>query len=175
MASSASPRMALALYAGTFDPVTNGHLDVLARALALFDRVEVTVAQNTAKTTLLPAEQRAALVRACLADVPGGERAEVTFFEGLLVDHARARGAAALVRGLRQPADFDYEQRMALANRRLAPAVQTVFFMAAEAHIGTSSSIVREIWRWGGDVGSFVPPPAARALAALRAGGPEAA
>ena len=159
--------MALALYAGTFDPVTNGHLDVLARALALFDRVEVTVAANDAKTTLLPAARRAALLRACLADVPGGARAEVTFFEGLLVDRARARGAAALVRGLRQPADFDYEQRMALANRRLAPEVQTVFFLAHEAHVGTSSSIVREIWRWGGDVRSFVPPVVAEALAGL--------
>ena len=158
--------MALALYAGTFDPVTLGHLDVLARALDLFGRVEVTVAANTAKTTLLPAEQRAELVRACLADVPGGERAEVTFFDGLLVDHARARGAAALVRGLRQASDFDYEQRMALANRRLAPELRTVFFMASEAHVGVSSSIVREIWHWGGDIGSFVPAPVAAALAA---------
>ncbi|HEX9952328.1 MAG TPA: pantetheine-phosphate adenylyltransferase, partial [Rubricoccaceae bacterium] len=107
--------MRLALYPGTFDPPTLGHLDVLERALTVFDRVEVTVAVNASKTTLFTADERVALVEACLGGVTGGERAAVTAFEGLLVDHARARGAVALVRGLRQVSDFDYEFRMALA------------------------------------------------------------
>jgi len=160
--STPTPRFAL--YAGTFDPVTLGHLDVLARALALFDRVQVTVAVNDAKRTLLSTETRVAVLRACLADVPGGDRAEVVPFEGLLVDHARATGATALVRGLRQVSDFDYEMRMALANRRLAPEVQTVFLAPPEGQAFVASSLVREIHRWGGDVSSFLPPPALDAL-----------
>ena len=167
MGRARSAPMALALYAGTFDPVTLGHLDVVARALALFDAVEVTVAANTSKRTLLPADRRADLVRAAIGTLDAAERVTVTHFDGLLVDRARERGAAALVRGLRQTSDFDYEQRMALANRRLAPDIQTVFFMAAEEHTAVSSSIVREIWHWGGDVSSFVPPVVAEALAAL--------
>ena len=158
--------MRLALYPGTFDPPTLGHLDVLERALTVFDRVEVTVAVNASKTTLFTADERVALVEACLVGVAGAERAAVTAFEGLLVDHARARGAVALVRGLRQVSDFDYEFRMALANRRLAPDVQTFFLMPAEAHAFVSASIVRDIHRWGGDVSSFVPAPVARALSA---------
>ncbi len=156
--------MRLALYAGTFDPVTLGHLDVLARALALFDRVQVTVAVNDAKRTLLSTEARVELVRACLPSVPGGDRAEVVAFEGLLADHARAVGATALVRGLRQVSDFDYEMRMAVANRRLAPDVQTVFLPPPEGQAFVASSLVREIHRWGGDVSSFLPPPSLAAL-----------
>ncbi len=158
--------MRLALYPGTFDPVTLGHLDVLARALAVFDRVEVTVAVNASKTTLFSAEERVALVRESVARMAAAERVTVASFEGLLVDHARARRAIALVRGLRQVSDFDYEMRMALANRRLAPDVHTVFFAPAEAHAFVAASIVRDVHRWGGDVASFVPPAVARALAA---------
>ena len=160
--------MRLALYPGTFDPVTLGHLDVLERALAVFDRVEVTVAVNASKATLFSADERVALVRACLGEIDGGERAGVAAFEGLLVDHARARGAAALVRGLRQVADFDYEMRMAVANRRLAPDVQTVFFAPAEAQAFVAASLVRDIHRWGGSVASFVPAPVLAALDARR-------
>jgi pantetheine-phosphate adenylyltransferase len=158
----------LALYPGTFDPITLGHLDVLERALTLFDRVEVTVAINLSKASLFTVEERVDLVRASLDGMPGAERASVTAFEGLLVDHARAAGAVALVRGLRQVTDFDYEFRMALANRRLFPALQTVFLMPDEAHTFVAASIVREIHRWGGDVRSFVPPVVAEALAARR-------
>ena len=161
----------LALYPGTFDPVTNGHLDVLERALAVFGRVEVTVAVNASKTTLFSTEDRVGLVQACVADLGAHDRVTVTAFEGLLVDHARAAGAVALVRGLRQVSDFDYEMRMALANRRLAPDVRTVFLMPAEAHVAVSSSIVREVHRWGGDVASFVPPVVVEALAGLREDG----
>ena len=121
----------LALYPGTFDPVTYGHLDVLERALKVFDRVEVTVAVNATKTTLFSTEDRVGLVQACVANLDAHDRVSVTAFEGLLVDHARATGAVALVRGLRQVTDFDYEFRMALANRRLFPELQTVWRQAA--------------------------------------------
>ena len=160
----------LALYPGTFDPVTFGHLDVLARALDVFDRVEVTVAVNAAKRTLFPVEDRVGLVQACAADLDAHDRVSVTAFEGLLVDHARATGAVALVRGLRQTSDFDYEARMAMANRRLFPELHTVFLMPPETQAFVSSSIVRDVHRWGGDVSSFVPPVVVEALARLRAG-----
>jgi pantetheine-phosphate adenylyltransferase len=162
--------MKLALYPGTFDPITLGHLDVLERALGIFDRVEVTVAVNVAKTALFPLEERVRLIEESVAEIEGGGRVAVTAFEGLLVDHARARGAVALIRGLRQVSDFDYELRMALANRRLAPEIQTVFLMPSEAHTFLAASIVREIHRWGGDTSSFVPAPVQRALAARRGG-----
>lgn len=156
--------MKLALYPGTFDPVTLGHLDVLERGLRVFDRVEVTVAVNASKQALFSTDERVALIRESIQDMEGADRVEVTAFEGLVVDHARARGAVALLRGLRQVTDFDYEFRMALANRRLFPELQTVFLMPGEAHTFVAASIVREIHRWGGDVSSFVPPPVAEAL-----------
>lgn len=151
----------LALYPGTFDPVTHGHLDVLRRALKLFDRVEVTVAVNVSKTTLFSAPERVEMVRECVAAWTPGERERVSVveFQGLLVDHARARGAAALIRGMRQVSDFEYEFRMALANRRLHPELETVFLMPSEEHAFTAGVLVREIHRWGGDVSSFVPEP----------------
>ena len=157
MARSPHEPMKLALYPGTFDPITLGHLDVLARALYLFDRVEVTVAVNDAKTTLFTLEERVRLIDASAAELAGAERLTVTAFEGLLVDHARAQGAIALIRGLRQVSDFDYEFRMALANRRLAPEIQTVYLMPSEDHTFVAASLVREIHRWGGDTSSFVP------------------
>lgn len=151
----------LALYPGTFDPITYGHLDILERARRLFDAVEVTVAVNARKQTLFTIEERCALVEASVAHLDG---VTVAPFEGLLVDRARARGAVALVRGLRQVSDFDYEFRMAFANRRLAPEIETVFFMTSEEHAFVAASIVREIHRWGGDVAPFVPPPVVDAL-----------
>ena len=156
--------MSLALYPGTFDPITLGHLDVLERALTLFDRVEVTVAMNVSKTTLFGLDERVRLVEESLTGIEGGERATVAPFEGLLVDHARATGAVALIRGLRQVSDFDFEFRMALANRRLAPEVQSVYLMPSEAHTFVAASIVREIHRFGGDTSSFVSDPVQRAL-----------
>lgn len=163
-----SDPMRLVLYPGTFDPITLGHLDVLERALDVFDRVEVTVAVNTAKQPLFGLDERVALVEASVREIAGAARVTVSRFEGLLVEQARARGATALVRGLRQVSDFDYEFRMALANRRLAPEVQTVFLMPSEAHTFLAASIVREIHRWGGDTSSFVPAPVERALRARR-------
>lgn len=151
----------LALYPGTFDPITFGHLDILERALRLFDRVEVTIAVNADKSALLSTEERCDLVRRCTAHLAG---ISVASFEGLVVDYARRRGAAALVRGLRQVSDFDYEFRMAFANRKLYPALETVFLMTSEAHALISSTIVRDVHRWGGDLSPFVPPAVVAAL-----------
>lgn len=151
----------LALYPGTFDPFTYGHLDVLERARRLFERIEVTVAVNAGKEPLLSTEERCSLIRACTEHLDG---ITVAAFEGLLVDRARERGATALVRGLRQVSDFDYEFRMAFANRKLAPEVETVFLMTSEEYALVSSTIVRDVHRWDGDVSKFVPPPVVEAL-----------
>ncbi|MGA7305566.1 MAG: pantetheine-phosphate adenylyltransferase [Rhodothermales bacterium] len=156
----------LALFPGTFDPFTLGHLDVLKRALSVFDRIDVTVAVNTAKTPILSLEERCELILATVSDMHG---VSVTAFDGLLVDHARATGAAAIVRGLRQVNDLDYEQRMAFANRRMFPELETVFFKPSEQYALISGSLVREIYRWGGDITPFVPPPIAEALLSRRA------
>lgn len=150
-----------ALYPGTFDPFTYGHRDVLERALRLFDRVEVTVGINAEKDTLFSTDERTALTRKCTQDL---ENVSVAAHEGLIVDRAQDRGAAALVRGLRQVTDFDAEFRMAFANRKLAPELETVFFMTSEQYALISSSMVRDAHRWDGDVSKFVPPPVVDAL-----------
>lgn len=159
--------MPVALYPGTFDPITFGHLDVLRRAVALFGSVEVTVAVNAEKKSLFTADERCALIEACV-EADGLAGVTVAAFEGLLVDHAAARGARVLVRGLRQVSDFDYEFRMALANRRLLPTLETAFLMTSAEHAFVSASIVRDVHRWGGDVSLFVPPTVAQALHAKR-------
>lgn len=150
-----------ALYPGTFDPFTFGHRDVLERALRVFDRVEVTVGVNVEKNTLFTTEERTELIRRCTTDLEG---VRVQAHEGLIVDRARQTGAAALVRGLRQVSDFDAEFRMAFANRKLAPELETVFFMTSEEYALISSSMVRDAHRWDGDVSKFVPPPVVEAL-----------
>ncbi len=152
----------LALYPGSFDPFTLGHLDIVERASKLFDRLEVTVAVNSGKTPLLSTAERCALIEQCVAH---RGNVSVASFEGLLVDYARATGAAVLVRGLRQVTDFDYEFRMAFANRRLHDELETVFLMTSEKHAMISASIVREIHHWGGDLSSFVPEPVRLVLA----------
>ncbi|NBB99400.1 MAG: pantetheine-phosphate adenylyltransferase [Bacteroidetes bacterium] len=152
----------LALLPGTFDPFTNGHLDILERAVRLFDQVEVTVAVNASKNTLLTIEERCTLVKECTAHL---DRVSVATFEGLLVDRARERNATALVRGLRQVSDFDYEFRMAFANHKLHPDLETVFLMTSEEHAMISATVVRDVHRWGGDLSAFVPPPVVEALA----------
>lgn len=159
----AAPR--LALLPGTFDPFTNGHLDILERALRLFDQVEVTVAVNSSKNTLLTIDERCTLVKECTAHL---DRVSVAAFEGLLVDRARERNATALVRGLRQVSDFDYEFRMAFANHKLHPDLETVFLMTSEQHAMISATVVRDVHRWGGDLSAFVPPPVVEALAQKR-------
>jgi len=151
----------LALYPGTFDPFTYGHYDVLKRSLRLFEQVEITVGVNLEKDTLFSTEERTTLARRCTEDFEG---VRVAAHEGLIVDRAREVGAVALVRGLRQVSDFDAEFRMAFANRKLAPELETVFFMTSEEYALISSSMVRDAHRWDGDVSKFVPPPVVEAL-----------
>lgn len=152
----------IAVYPGSFDPPTKGHEDLIRRSLALADRVVVAVAVNAAKAPLFPVEERLAMLRATVSDEP-----RVTFeaFEGLLADFARERGAAMVVRGLRAVSDFEYEFQMALMNRRLHPTLETVFLVPALDLTYLSSSLVREVTRFGGDVTGLVHPVVAEALA----------
>ncbi len=153
------------IYPGTFDPVTNGHLDVLERASRLFDRVTVAVALSTTKAPLFSPEQRVALVR---SNVRRLKNVAVVSFDGLLVDFARAQKANAIIRGLRALSDFEFEFNMALMNRHLEPAVETIFVMPNEAYSYTSSTLVKQIAKLGGNVGNFVPANVAAALRKLK-------
>ncbi len=150
-----------ALYAGSFDPVTSGHLDVLMRGLELFDRVLVGVAENPRKSTLFSAEERVELIREAVGD---NARIRVEVFEGLLVDYARQKGVTAVLRGLRAVSDFEYEFQMASMNRNLAPGIQAVFLMAAEEHFYVSSSLVKEVALLGGAVDDHAPHAVVEAL-----------
>jgi pantetheine-phosphate adenylyltransferase len=157
--------MSVAVYPGSFDPVTNGHLDVVRRATAAFDRVIVAVLANPRKTPLLPVEERVAAIREALSDAGVADgRVEVESFDGLTVDFCRSRNAGFIVRGLRAISDFESEMQLAHNNRKLAPGVDTVFFMTALEHGYVSSSLVKEIAQFGGDVGEMVPPSAERRL-----------
>jgi pantetheine-phosphate adenylyltransferase len=153
--------MRLAIYPGTFDPITNGHLDLLTRALKLFDRVIISVARNPSKTPLFTEQERIALIRSVVGRNP---RVTVDSFDGLLIEYVQAKKATAVVRGLRAISDFEYELQMALMNRKLNSTVETVFLMPNEKYTYLNSSIVREIARLGGDVRSFVPAVVHRAL-----------
>ena len=150
-----------AVYAGTFDPMTYGHLDVATRAAHVFDRLTLVVAEDPRKTLMFDVEERVALARECLAKLPN---VDVVPFGGLLVDWARQRGIHTLIRGLRAFSDFEYEFQMALTNRKLAPDIETLFLMPNEDFSYVSSSMVREIAALGGGVGQFVPPAVAAAL-----------
>jgi pantetheine-phosphate adenylyltransferase len=154
----------LALYPGSFDPITFGHLDILERAANLFQRVIVTVAVNNQKNAVFSGDERVALIKECLKDKKWGENIEVDQFTGLLVNHAQKMKAHTLIRGVRQISDFEYEFRMALTNKRLAPDVDTVFLMPAEEFTFISASLVKEVAYWGGDLSSFVPEIVAKAL-----------
>ena len=144
-----------AVYPGSFDPVTNGHLDIINRGLKIFDRIIVTILDNPAKKTLFTVEERISLLKSCLA---GMEHTEVDSYNGLLVDYAQKRQAHAILRGMRAVSDFEYEFQMALMNRRLNREVQTVFLMTGLRWIFTSSSIIKEAAQFGGDIESMVPP-----------------
>ena len=143
-----------ALYAGTFDPITLGHLDLMERASKIFDRVVIAVADRPKKTTLFTARERTAMVRRAVRGLPN---VEVTVFGGLLVDYARQRRIHVLVRGIRAYSDFEYEFQMALTNRKIAPEIETLFLMPKETYSYLSSSVVREVAELGGDLKDFVP------------------
>ena len=153
-------KLRVGLYPGTFDPVTNGHLDVIARAARLLDKLVVGVAINTGKGPLFSLEERVELVEAEIAQIAtqNGMVIEVMPFDTLLVQFARRVGASMIVRGLRAVSDYDYEVQMAGMNYRMAPDIETVFLMASERHQFIASRLVKEIAVLGGDISSFVPP-----------------
>jgi pantetheine-phosphate adenylyltransferase len=146
---------AIAVYPGTFDPITMGHLDIIHRGLNLFDRVIIAVAVNAAKQPLFSIGERLRMIRDCFPD--DGHRVEVDTVEGLLVDYAYRKGAKAIIRGLRAVSDFDYEFQLALMNRRIEREVETVFLMTGFRWIYISSTIIKEAARYGGDVSGLVP------------------
>jgi pantetheine-phosphate adenylyltransferase len=153
-------KLRVGLYPGTFDPVTNGHLDVIARAARLLDKLVVGVAINTGKGPLFSLEERVEMVEAEIAHIAteNGMVIEVLPFDTLLIDFARKTGASMIVRGLRAVSDYDYEIQMAGMNYRMAPDIETVFLMASERHQFIASRLVKEVAMLGGDVSSFVPP-----------------
>jgi pantetheine-phosphate adenylyltransferase len=153
----------LAIYPGTFDPITNGHLDIVRRASQIFDEIIILIANNTEKAPLFSVEERLEQVREATV---GLEQVSVEVFDGLLAEFARVREATAIIRGLRAVKDFEYEFQMALMNRSLYPEVETVLLMPSERFTYVNSSIVKEVARLGGNVTPHVPPVVAEALAA---------
>ena len=153
--------MRIAIYPGSFDPLTNGHLDVAQRAAKLFDRVIVAVAKNESKNPLFTLEEREALVKESVAHLPN---VRTDSFDGLLVEYVAARKAKAIVRGLRAVSDFEFEFQLALMNRKLDEHIETIFMMPKDTYTFLSSRIVKEIARLGGDVSSFVPAHVQTAL-----------
>ncbi len=161
--------MSIAVYPGSFDPITNGHLDVVRRASAVFERLIVAVLANPRKTPLMSADDRVAAIREALESAGLSGRVAIETFDGLTVDFCRARGAEFIVRGLRAISDFEAEMQLAHNNRRLAPGVDTVFLMTSLEQGYVSSSLVKEIAQFGGDVSAMIPPAAeSRLRTALR-------
>lgn len=151
----------IAIYPGTFDPITYGHIDVVERATKLFSRVIILVARNSSKTPLFGGEERIAMIREIFRK---NRSVSVDGFDGLLVTYARRKKATAIIRGLRAVSDFEYEFQMALTNRKLSPVIDTVFLVPHEKYTYLNSTIVREVARLGGDVSMFVPPNVRRRL-----------
>jgi pantetheine-phosphate adenylyltransferase len=145
----------LAIYPGSFDPLTYGHLDVISRAVRIYSRVIVALAENSNKTSLFSFEERVLMLREATDGING---VEVDAFKGLVTDFAQKKGTNVLIRGLRMTSDFEYEFQMALTNRRMAESVETVFLMPSEKYSFLSSTLIKEIARLGGDLSSFVPP-----------------
>lgn len=144
-----------AIYPGSFDPVTYGHIDVIKRAARVFDEVIVAVARNLSKTTLFDAQERLEMLKEAVQGVPG---VRLKVFDGLVIEFARQNNARVLIRGLRMVSDFEYEFQMALTNRRLAEDIETVFLMPSEGYSYLSSTLIKEAASLGADVASFVPP-----------------
>lgn len=157
--------MRTVIYPGSFDPLTNGHLDVIQRAAKLFDKVIVAVAQNEGKHPLFSLSERVSLVQKSL-DVLGNANVTVDAFDGLLIEYVVRCGGQAIIRGLRAVSDFEFEFQLALMNRKLNQEIETIFMMPKDTYTFLSSRIVKEIARLGGDVSAFVPPQVCRALTA---------
>ncbi len=146
--------MRVSIYPGSFDPVTNGHLDLIRRGLCLFDRMVIAIADNPDKRPLFTGEQRLEMVRSTVKDL---KEVEIILFSGLLADLVNERQACAIIRGVRAVSDFEFEFQMALMNRRLAPQTETVFLMPSEKYTYLSSNLIKDIARFNGDIGAFVP------------------
>ena len=155
--------MRVAVYPGSFDPMTNGHLDIIRRGTRLFDRLLVAVLENEGKSPLFSVAERMELIARCTAGIPG---VEVHSFSGLLVEFMRRAGASVVVRGIRAVSDYEYELQMALMNRELSDEVETIFMLPAVEFTYVSSRLVKEVFRLGGDVGRLVPPPVLESLRA---------
>jgi pantetheine-phosphate adenylyltransferase len=147
-------RSSLAIFPGSFDPITNGHCDIIDRALSVFDEVRIAILVNPEKSPLFTVDERVALIREAYR---GNRKVSVDTFSGLLVDYAERVSASVIVRGLRAISDFEYEFQMALMNRRLNPRIETVFMMPAESYSYLSSRLVKEVFQLGGDVSQLVP------------------
>ena len=153
----------LAIYPGSFDPPTNGHLDIVERAATMYDQVIVAIGNNSEKTPFLSVEDRLEGLKACTEHIPN---VQVDQFQGLLVNYAKSKNCRILIRGLRAVTDFDYEFRIGLANKSLEPEIETVFLISREEYSFLASSVVREVARLGGDYKKFVPETVARLIAA---------
>ena len=156
MRAATKPSRVTAIYPGSFDPITNGHLDLIVRGCCLFDKLIVAILRNETKQPLFSVEERIEMLREVVDCYPN---VAVDSFEGLLVDYAAVNGASVLLRGIRAISDYEYELQMALMNRRLRPDIETVFMMASEAHSFISSRLVKEVFGLGGNIGGLVPPP----------------
>ncbi|HET7706680.1 MAG TPA: pantetheine-phosphate adenylyltransferase [Thermoanaerobaculia bacterium] len=152
-----------AVYPGSFDPLTNGHLDIIRRGARLFDRVLVAVLENEGKAPLFTVAERMELISACTRDIPG---VEVHSFSGLLVDFMKRTNAKVVVRGIRAVSDYEYELQMALMNRELRPEIETIFMLPAVEYTYVSSRLIKEVFRLGGDIGRLVPAPVLESLRA---------
>jgi len=153
-----------AIYPGSFDPMTYGHLDILERATHMFQKIIVTVADNTRKKCVFSADERVQLINECIRDKTWADQVEVKRFTGLLVNFTKEQKVHTLIRGVRQISDFEYEFRMALMNRRLSPETDTIFLMPSEELTFVSASLVKEVAYWGGQLEHFVPDNVAEAL-----------
>jgi pantetheine-phosphate adenylyltransferase len=158
---AATPGSLIAIYPGSFDPITNGHLDLIERASKLAGRLIVAILKNEKKQPLFTVEERMDMLRESVDHYPN---VEVDFFHGLLVDYASRRGARAIIRGIRAVSDYEYEWQMAIMNRRLGPEIETIFLMAGEGHAFISSQLVKEVIRLGGNISDLVPPVVERRL-----------